>query len=365
TRLFLAVARFQMRLIQQVGKKSYHRMLAYDKQSFIDLVRSYAEWIPLNQVLRLFQMNPRLFKSWVSQVSFSCESSSLSLCAKQHPFQITHQEYKVIESSLNDPVYAYWPKSAIHSDLLKKNLLTVSRSTYYKHAKLIQPESQKRDYKKPTYTPLRAERVNEIWHMDISQFRTRDDRRYYIYAIIDNYSRKILVWSCLDCISQIEIGNLISKALENLSGIRIRLISDAGTENVNKYIQKLLHEFFNEYDKHINHQIALRHIRQSNSMIERFFRIMKSQYLYRENPANYPDLYQRLEFTFNEYNGLRPHYSLQHQTPNEAYAGALARDFREQYSRAQNQRFKKNKNCPCRVCTCTLEANARHAFAGT
>lgn len=251
TRLFLAVARFQMRLIQQVGKKSYHRMLAYDKKAFIDLVRSYAEWIPLNQVLRLFQMNSRLFKSWVSQVSFSCESSSLSLCAKQHPFQITHQEYKVIESSLNDPVYAYWPKSAIHSDLLKKNLLTVSRSTYYKHAKLIQPESLKRDYRKPTYTPLRAERVNEIWHMDISQFRTRDDRRYYIYAIIDNYSRKILVWSCLDCISQIEIGNLISKALENRSGIRIRLISDAGTENVNKYIQKLLQRWRRMLTRHL------------------------------------------------------------------------------------------------------------------
>ena len=233
-------------------------------------------------------------------------------------------------------------------------MLSISRSTFYKYARLIEPNANKRFYKKPNFSPLRAAMINEIWHMDISQFRTIDGKKYYIYAIIDNYSRKILAWSCLDYISKEEIGALISRSLENLTGIRIRLVSDAGTENVNHYIQNLLNQFYEIHEMYFEHEIALRTIRQSNSMIERFFRIMKSQNLYHHIPKNYSELFQRLEVFFLEYNDVRPHYSLSHQTPNECYAKQECFDFSESLIQAKVKRYRLNKKCACQVCTCSI-----------
>ncbi len=353
-RLFISASRFQLQLIEHIGKKNYHKLLAKDKRGFLDLIHTYSQWIPFTQVLRMFQMSTGTYRNWISQCSYRCEASLLQLCARRHPFQITKKEYEIIEAALQDPFYAYWPKSAIHSHLLKKNVLSISRSTFYKHARFIEPNSEKRFYKKPNYVSLRADYVNEIWHMDISQFRTKDGKKYYIYAIIDNFSRKILAWNCLEYISKEEIGVIIARSLENLTGIHIRLVSDAGTENVNHYIQHLLHQFYESYETRFQHEIALRTIRQSNSMIERFFRIMKSQNLYHNIPNSYPELYMRLEGFIGEYNGIRPHYALSHQTPSECYSGQLALDFYQSLNKARSNRYRLNKKCSCQVCTCSI-----------
>lgn len=87
-------------------------------------------------------------------------------------------------------------------------------------------------------------------------------------------------------------------------------------------------------------------------MIERFFRTMKYGYLYIDIPKNYDELCKMLTVIINDYNYKRPHHSLNHLTPDEAYRGVLLVDVNERIKKAMRLRIKKNKNCDCTVCTC-------------
>lgn len=41
---------------------------------------------------------------------------------------------------------------------------------------------------------IRAARVNEIWHIDVTTVVLADKSKVYIQAILDNYSRYVLAW---------------------------------------------------------------------------------------------------------------------------------------------------------------------------
>jgi len=41
---------------------------------------------------------------------------------------------------------------------------------------------------------IRAERPNEIWHIDTTVIRLVDGTKAYLHAVIDNFSRRILSW---------------------------------------------------------------------------------------------------------------------------------------------------------------------------
>jgi hypothetical protein len=140
--------------------------------------------------------------------------------------------------------------------------------------------------------------------------------------------------------------------LQSVGLNQLNLVSDGGTENVNHFIENLLIQFLEKQNLHINHLIALKNIVQSNSMIERFFRTMKSFYLYINIPKNHEELILELERIIHQYNYVRAHHSLKHLTPHEVFCGKQFPDIYEQLLLAQKERIKSNKNCSCLVCTC-------------
>lgn len=353
-KLFRSITRMNFKIIDSMGKNKYIKTVAGGKSEFVKLIEEFSLAIPKNDLLKWFRVNPHQYHIWHTQVYYKCQSSKLKLCAKKHPFQITEKEYKIIESYLLDPFYTAWPKSAIHSTLIVQGKISISRSTFYKHAHNILPEKERIKSRKPKFKPLRANYINEYWHMDISYFSTQNNQRSFIYAIIDNYSRKIIAWKCEPTISKHFVGEIIIEAMQTVSVKKLNLVSDGGTENVNTYIEQLILNFHLQKDISIDHKVALKTIRQSNSMIERFFRTMKSQYLYFNVPYTHIELCIALEKIIHEYNHIRPHYALNHLTPGEAYEGKQGPDLELQLKKAKKKRYKVNINCPCTECNCQL-----------
>lgn len=351
-KLLLGVVKLHLKVIEFIGRENYLQLLGSKKAEFIDLIETSTDYFSKSDLLKWFRVSPSQYHIWYSKVHFECISSKQKLCAKKHPFQITSIEFRIIEAKLKDPDYLNWPKSAIHSELLKKGQLHISRSTFYKHANFILPKNNRGKGKKPAYTPLRATYVNEYWHMDLSYFTTKNGNRSYIYAIIDNFSRKIIAWDCKTYISKEVVGEVICKALQAVSIHKLNLVSDGGTENINHYINNLLNQFLDQQKIHVNHLVALKTIKQSNSMIERFFRIMKSNYLYINTPFSHEELVLALEKIIYEYNYLRPHYALNHLTPAEVFSRVKMPDLSNDIKAAKALRFRKNKNCDCTICIC-------------
>ncbi len=350
-RFFISMTKFHQNLMDLMGREKYISYLFKSKTDFVKLIEKFSKTLPKKEILKWFQISNNQYQLWYTQVFFECESSKLKLCAKQHPFQITNKEYLIIELALTDPYYHHWPKSAIHSELLRRKKLNISKSTFYKYANRINPHD-KRSKKKPSFKPLRAKYVNEYWHQDLSYFKTLDGGQSYIYAIIDNFSRKIISWKCTRSISRITTGEVISEAMEKVSLFKLNLVTDSGTENINQYIENLLSQYHEQHNIKIIHEIALKTIQQSNSMIERFFRTMKSCYLYFDIPVSHEELCIALEKIIHEYNCIRPHHALTHRTPDEVFKGKPIEDRRDQMKKAQKMRFNNNKNCDCLVCIC-------------
>jgi putative transposase len=42
---------------------------------------------------------------------------------------------------------------------------------------------------------LRTSRADDMWHIDTTVIRLLDGTRVYLYAVIDNFSRRILAWT--------------------------------------------------------------------------------------------------------------------------------------------------------------------------
>lgn len=349
--LFNRAIEINQRLIHFVGQARYHELLESHLEEFVDFIESQRDIFQLRDLLKWFSISDYKYRNWKSKVDYACQSSMGQLCARKHPLQLDSSEYNLIERAINSERFIRWPRTAIHSFLLRRNQLRISRSTFYKYAARFQPIRSKR-IKKPAYNPIRATRPDAYWHVDISVFFTMDDQRSLIYALIDNYSRKILSWRCdTGTASKKIVGEMIKEALAARNPQNLVLVTDGGPENINGYIKKLIYEY-SAMGKNIRHEVAMTTIRKSNSMIERFFRLMKYDYLFRAKPDNPEELQVILERMFHEYNFVRPHYSLDHRTPDEAYRGVPPMNFRKQLLEGRRLRFEKNKNCACQVCIC-------------
>ena len=99
----------------------------------------------------------------------------------------------------------------------------------------------------------------------------------------------------------------------------------------------------------IKHDIALKDIVQSNSMMEAFYSVVKYRYLYLQKIQNGDELLKAFRALIKEYHFEKPHYALGIYTPFEILSGKKPNErFTELYKRAAIERRKMNKQ-GCKV----------------
>ena len=98
--------------------------------------------------------------------------------------------------------------------------------------------------------------------------------------------------------------------------------------------------------------IALRDIPFSNSLIEAQNKLLKYQYLFKNQVADINALRKTLEWVVKDYNDIRPHNALNGLTPLEAYTGKHpdVHSFRLKMKRAQQNRIMENTKSSCGIC---------------
>ena len=149
-----------------------------------------------------------------------------------------------------------------------------------------------------------TDRPNQIWVSDITVFKF-GDKYYYLCAIIDLFSRKIISYR----ISQNSSTQLLTKTFKQAYSERkpekgLMFHSDRGTQYMS-YAFGVKQSFSRTGRPH------------DNAVAEAFFSILKKEELYRRHYTSEADLMRGIHRFIDFYNRERPHSTIQYKTPEQ------------------------------------------------
>ena len=323
------------------------------RKNIVETIVRVKDVLGLERACRYFRISVSCFYSWLHQVQNVCTSSAFNICRRKWPLQLTENEQNTMKECLSNPFYKGWAiyQIAVHS--LLQNVLAASVSTWYKYIRIfglhvynIRKRKQK--------VGIRANNPNLIWHMDVTVYKTSDNRKAYIYILIDNFSRYILQWRVSLSLAGATVLNMLRSAYVKYLVPLPKdydptvLLSDGGSENNNKDVD----DFLSQPHIPIMKLIAQKDIECSNSMVEAFNKTLKYHHLFPYEIRDYESLEKHLEKCIPEYNNVRSHYAHKYRTPSQVYFGHSV-DLQELQKRllsAQRNRIIENRNSSCTVC---------------
>ena len=343
-RSILVLLKVNVFLIRQFIQSGHHfKVMKENIESVIDFVSYLKQYITTEKATKLLGLKRGTFQSYLHQVKYKCFDSPILFCYKANPLQLSFNELQKIKQLMTDDRFKYWSAISIYYYGLRNKTFQFSKSTFYYYTHLL---GLTRRWVKKTQRKegLRANRPNEYWHADVSIWNS-EGIRYYIYVVIDNYSRKVLSWKVNKKISaKLMFANLNEAYQKFTPKNTIRLIVDGGSENQIR-------------DKLDLHQLPIDQLRAqvdikfSNSMVEATFQTIK-KYYFRTilKEQNKIDPNKELPWIIEDINANRPNAQLNGLTPNEAYAMKYSNIPKNDFTKAKKIRRIDNLNYSCIAC---------------
>ena len=295
------------------------RNIGYDqKKDIIYILENNSLNISNNELFKFIGFTKNRFQNWKKEIKAKDLTTRLSYI-QTHSQSLTESEFKKMKSLYENKKYSHYSIEALHYFAKRNNLLHCSIGTWYKYAKLYNFERTRVNFfDQFTYKiGINAKSPNELLHIDLTEIKIKNGTKYYLQAIIDNYSRYILAWAIRNNKKAINTANLIQIATNKINP---KIMMDKGTENINNKVNKLIN------DKKLIRVIAKYDTHYSNSKIEAFFRSIKNNHLKYKYLWSKNDLIQEVDFYINEYNTRIPHSALKGLTPKEVYTGTNYED---------------------------------------
>jgi transposase InsO family protein len=151
---------------------------------------------------------------------------------------------------------------------------------------------------------------NELWHIDITEFRIKGHGKFYIIAIIDDCSRFIVGFGIFRRKTADNVLEVFKKAVER-HGKPIAILSDNGKQ----FLSKVYKEYCDRQE--IKRRRTKPHNPKCNGKIERWFKDLK-KYL-KSRWFNTGKEFVEAVYGFVEWYNKRPKKVLNTKSPNEFF----------------------------------------------
>lgn len=196
-------------------------------------------------------------------------------------------------------------------DLLAANKLLVRKRRF----RMITTQSRHWMRKYPNLIKnWRPSKPNELWVADITYLQTTN-KLFYLNLLTDAYSHKIVGYCIADSLQAVHTTKALLGALEACPEKPLQLIhhSDRG-------IQYCSFDYVNLLQKN-NIKISMTESGDplENAVAERINGIIKNEYLMHYGIQSIQQASQLLDDVVNRYNNLRPHQSINMNTPSLAH----------------------------------------------
>lgn len=355
-RIFFTYVRIGRFLHDIAGDQTIRKLLNENKEDLIDVIERAKDNMPMEQLLRCFNISRTTYTTWMLGLYGDCHQSQLNWCRVKRPQQLSNEEIDMMRELLTSKEFEHWPISSVAHYARRNGMMYASNSTWYKYAKLLGLRRQKVKFKHHRVRKgIKAKVPNEIWHADVTYFRV-GTKMYYIYLVVDNYSRKILSHIVSDKLNAQNRLKTIRDAYEEEFGLMyddLTLLVDGGRENNNRTMDE-----FVELLPNLRKLVALKDVRFGNVQVEAHNKILKQSWLYRKEIKDGEQLKRVTRDAIKEFNLKRPHDALGGLTPAEAHESMEGyMDFVKQgkMQEARLDRCNHNKCNSCHDCPFKLE----------
>lgn len=296
-----------------------------DRQHTVELIReAQSSGARLDNACELLNISVRTYQRWYrgGNVEADCRPHAIR---SEPNNKLTPEECATVLSLCNEPEYRSCPPGFIVADQLDRGYYLASESTFYR---LLREASQqhhrgreKAPIPKRQATSHKADAPNQLWSWDISWLPGPiKGQWFYLYLIIDLFSRKIVGQEVYECEAGELAGEFVQKAYwrEHLAAQSKPLVlhSDNGSPmKAASFLETL-------YDLGIVPSRSRPRVSNDNAYSEALFRTLK----YRPGfPAKgFETLEQArqwvLEFT-RWYNNEHRHSGLNYVTPAQRHNG--------------------------------------------
>lgn len=163
-----------------------------------------------------------------------------------------------------------------------------------------------------------AEAPNCVWVSDVTCMKLKD-RYYYLCAIVDLYSRKVIAHKVSTRNSTQLITATLRMAYDSrMPGENLMFHSDQGSQYTSHAFRQLLKKL------KITQSFSNAGTPHDNAVMESFFAVFKKEEFYRNHYRSEAELRKKIDEYIAFYNQKRPHTTLNLQTP-EQYEDAFFR----------------------------------------
>jgi len=327
-----------------------------DKARILSAIDRAMRIAPQWLVLAAIGMNASRIRRWKARSALCVLDDQVS-CPKQQPSRLTFAEEQKMRGLVVSHELRHFSVRALAMHARRIGALFASDSTWWRtiHDKgwmrpkqRIHPESPK--------VGIRASRVGEILHVDVTVIKLLDGTKVFLQAVMDNFSRKILSWRVSPALEPWRTGELITQAASELQMVGAHgtnLLADSGVENLNTDVDEALKS------TGIVRILAQIEVSYSNSMVEALWRQLKHAWLFLNRLDSLATVERLVAFYVEQHNTAIPHWTLKGRTPDEVFKGEavdLPERLRDAHRDAIQARVATNRRLSCDSCQVATSA---------
>lgn len=301
----------------------------------------------LARMLRAIGLSPSRLSAW-RRAAEGCELDDAESCPGFSPHALTNDEIAAVEDLVTSPAYRHVPTGRLALLAQRLRRVFASPSTWHRLVKQF-------GWRRPTLRRhpgrpregVRAEKPDELWHVDTTVIRLLDGTKTFLHAVIDNFSRRILAWRVNDTFDPGVTEELLIEAGAEKLETAPDLLVDGGVENMNRGVDDLVERGL------LRRVLAMVDISFSNSLIEAWWRSLKHNWLFLHPLDTTATVRREVAFYVEQHNGVIPHHAFKGQTPDEVYLGQgdeIPDQLAEARAEARERRLEANRARQCGVC---------------
>jgi transposase InsO family protein len=188
----------------------------------------------LSRACEVLEISPRTLQRWREDGEVKADGRKQAGARREPANKLSEVEHRKILDIANTPEFAHLPPSQIVPALADQGLYIASESSFYRvlrEADQLARRGKARPATRQRPKPLQADAPNQLWSWDITYLATTvKGVFFYLYLIVDVFSRKIVGWEVYESESADWAAKVFRKAYlrEGIAGDALVLHSDNG-----------------------------------------------------------------------------------------------------------------------------------------